>query len=584
MSSQFRDSSPRFSPPQSAQPFRSLFGGPSSQDVDLEPYPESPPGADVEQDRDEFDAIMGDVPMVDDNQSDVTYHASDEDESEPDFTTRVKKKHKHQTTRDKPISPPSSPVYRSNRFRGPDSTWRKLTAEERQNAQALETIRARDLTAHLYNSYALRVRGRERGRRTARRDEQLDELQTFVPPKRWTAWPMPADEVPRAEERLRKAEDDAWTLRMPPDPRDSADLEESVMAIMLKTAKDRFGAREWERTRAVPRSREPSASQFDNDDERESTSYEGDVKSDPEFVDGAELHPVVQADDDKSRRQLRPISRNILTQFDRLLMGLHHAQIGGAAGDSSGSEGQTDTESIASGTSSPRKRGRSNAAARSQSRGRKRTRRSSHSTKSTNSRSRSARPSARSHTRRGPGHRGRSRGQSADRLRQGLRDWSEVLGIAAMVGWPPAVVMRAAKRCSSLFGEDMAFQKFHEGKVEKVKESEEEHVRYIERESEPEPDSPPPSPSSSRPSRSHSRAASIKRETTSGRASPANSAVSSGKGKGQHRKQDLVCPLKSCPRHKNGFSRTWNLNLHMKRVHPNYRPRDNSRTPIKIDE
>lgn len=551
--------------------------------MDLEPYPASPPGADVEGGRDEFDAIMGDVPMMDDNQSDATYHASDEDESELGSSARVKKKHKPQTTRDKPISPPSSPAYRSNRFRGPDSTWRKLTAEERQNAQALETIRARDLTAHLYNSYALRVRGRERGRMSARRDEQLDELETFVPPKRWTAWPMPADEVPRADERFRKAEDDAWTLRMPPDPRDSADLEESVMAIMLKTAKDRFGAREWERTRAISQSREPTPSQVDNDVERASTGYEGDVKSDPEFVDGAELRPVVQADDDKSRRQLRPISRNILTQFDRLLMGLHHAQVGGTGGDSSGSEGQTDTESMASGTSSPRKRGRSNEAARSQSRGRKRTRRSSHSTNSTNSRSRSLRPSARNPTRPGPGHRGRSRGQYADRLRQGLRDWSEVLGIAAMVGWSPAVVIRAAKRCSALFGEDMAFQKFHEGKVEKVKEDEE-HVRYIESESEPEPESPPPSPSASGPSRSHSRAASIKQESTSRRASPANSGVSSGKGKGQHRKQDLVCPLKSCPRHKNGFSRTWNLNLHMKRVHPNYRPRDNSRTPIKIDE
>ena len=586
MSSQFRDSSPRFSPPQSTQPFLSLFGGPSSQDVDLEPYPESQPGADAEEDRDEFDVIMGDVPLMDDNQSDATYHASDEDESEPDSSARLKKKHKPQTiSRENPISPPSSPAYRSNRFRGPESTWRKLTAEERQNAQALETIRARDLTAHLYNSYALRVRGRERGRRAARRDEQLEELETFVPPKRWTAWPMPADEVPRADERFRKAEDDAWTLRMPPDPRDSADLEESVMAIMLKSAKNRFGAREWERKRMVPRSREPSASQVDNDDGRESTGYEGDLKSDPEFVDGAELRPVVQADDDKSRQQLRPMSRNILTQFDRLLMGLHHAQIGGTGGDSSGSEGQTDTESMASGTSSPRKRGRSNESARSQSRGRKRTRRSSHSRNSTNSRSRSLRPSARNAIRPGLGHRGRSRGQSADRLRQGLRDWSEVLGIAAMVGWPPAVVMRTAKRCSALFGEDMAFQKFHEGKVDKVKEDEEENVRYIESESEPEPDSPPPpSPSASGPSRSHSRAASIKRETTSGRASPANSGVSSGKGKGQHRKQDLVCPLKSCRRHTNGFSRTWNLNLHMKRVHPNYRPRDNSRTPIKIDE
>lgn len=37
----------------------------------------------------------------------------------------------------------------------------------------------------------------------------------------------------------------------------------------------------------------------------------------------------------------------------------------------------------------------------------------------------------------------------------GLRDWSEVLGIASLIGWDPAVIDRARHRCRDLFGEDM---------------------------------------------------------------------------------------------------------------------------------
>jgi hypothetical protein len=50
------------------------------------------------------------------------------------------------------------------------------------------------------------------------------------------------------------------------------------------------------------------------------------------------------------------------------------------------------------------------------------------------------------------------------------------------------------------------------------------------------------------------------------------------KGKGNHRKTDIICPIKRCSRHRNGFSRTWNLNLHMKRVHPGYTPGDRERS------
>ena len=40
----------------------------------------------------------------------------------------------------------------------------------------------------------------------------------------------------------------------------------------------------------------------------------------------------------------------------------------------------------------------------------------------------------------------------------GLRDWSDVLGVASMVGWEPEAVGRAAARCSTLFGEGISFR------------------------------------------------------------------------------------------------------------------------------
>jgi hypothetical protein len=49
------------------------------------------------------------------------------------------------------------------------------------------------------------------------------------------------------------------------------------------------------------------------------------------------------------------------------------------------------------------------------------------------------------------------------------RDWSEVLGVASLTGWNPAVIDRAAKRCSALFGERILFRKMPEtaaGKAE----------------------------------------------------------------------------------------------------------------------
>ncbi|EDP50196.1 hypothetical protein KXW98_004645 [Aspergillus fumigatus] len=591
MSSVFGSQPPRFSPPQSAQPYRSIFGGPSSQDVtDLEPYPETQQGGN-RPDQHDSDVDMEDVPLTEiDHSDDETYFESEDDGSVSDDEAsndgdsyKLAKKQAAvlpSSSKQHPDSPPSSPSYRPNRFRGPESTWRKLTFEDRQNAQALEELRARDLAAHLYNAFALRVRAREIARQALESDKQLDETEAFVPPKRWTAWPVPATEVPRPGEHLRRQIDDEWTLRMPPDPRPSAELEESIIAIMLKTAKDRFQARDWTTKGVGPNQKQRARSMSQTNDE--TTGIESEWECDIDTTDAMELRPVVQADDDKSRRQLRPLTRNILTRFDQLLMGLHHARKGGMTGDdSSASEWQSDTESAASNASHSRKRRKGEKGERSQSRGRKRSRRSSVRATSTTGRSRSVLASSA----RTPSHsRGRSfdrdRRRSASRIRRGLRDWSEVLGVASIIGLPHAAVMRTARRCAALFGEDMEFRTFSEGQLQHSKEGDVNKWEYVENETdESEPEQIVPSPPSRTQSRkSRSRAASTI-GSTSRPSSPTSEAAGSTqrlKGKGQHRKQDIVCPVKSCPRHIDGFTRTWNLNLHMKRMHAGYRSRSAS--------
>lgn len=45
---------------------------------------------------------------------------------------------------------------RPNRWRGPASTWRSLTTDERGTAQSLDLLRNQDLALHLYCAFALR--------------------------------------------------------------------------------------------------------------------------------------------------------------------------------------------------------------------------------------------------------------------------------------------------------------------------------------------------------------------------------------------------------------------------------------------
>ncbi|OTA57543.1 hypothetical protein K449DRAFT_437411 [Hypoxylon sp. EC38] len=54
-------------------------------------------------------------------------------------------------------------------------------------------------------------------------------------------------------------------------------------------------------------------------------------------------------------------------------------------------------------------------------------------------------------------------GPGPSKTRVGLRDWRDVLGAAALAGFPAAALDRAARRCADLFGQSMALQTLIEG-------------------------------------------------------------------------------------------------------------------------
>lgn len=493
----------------------------------------------------------------------------------------------------------SPPLYRPHRFKGPDSTWRKLTREERDNAEALEAMRAKDLAAHLFNAFALRKRARDRTHgRIGQHGVQGDEMHDFfTPPPRWGAWPMLASEVPRANGSSRVAEgktygdadDGAWTLRMPCDLRPSAELEECLIAFFQKVAKERFNARGWRRVRVADRRRRPaSASSQPEDDDSNSNNnninnnntdeYETELNSEPDPADAGPLRPVVQADDDKARWQLRPLARRILAEVDKLLTGLHHAQkatVGyenGFAGEWLSDSGSQTTTSVSPGRQTSTRRGLS----RSQSRGRRRSRKDSSGSKSASCR-RLLSDKATAHVKQdlSAARRSQSRGrtsneprrQSSSRARQGLRDWSDVLGIAALTGWPAEVVMRASERCAHLFGEDMMFRTFKEGKVRVQQKGESawawEYVESHDDNDDEDDEDDEDEDENDQASPVHT----AKRTTPLSASEQLSRAASAPEARQNGPHDHLVCPITTCPRHCAGFSRLWNLRQHMKRMH-----------------
>ena len=392
---------------------------------------------------------------------------------------------------------------RPNKHYGPPSTWRNWTTAERELTASLQQLTADDLSVHLYNAFHLKIRSRRLlGPNTKQHREVSEGVNAWIPPRVWTAWPLPPGTVPR--ERCNpswEAEIVSPSHRYARSHISSHALKEILVGYVLKKARERLLARDSESEESNTSSEEQElGNEFEQSEgnreslaaslpEDESTEPVGGPSAGPEVgddtkgatqnanatreledftsptdncVDQGSSDPVPDAmlDDDQASEILEPALNHVLAKLNSLLMGIHHARSAYVGPIDSASESQKDVDEPRQFYRGKRKRSRSR-----QTRGRPQSWDESAAgdnvdsiqgmkTTST-SRARNYRPTSSR----------RKTSRFRDRTsRFGLRDWSDVLGIASMTGWEAAVVGRAATRCAALFHEGISFRTLTEGR------------------------------------------------------------------------------------------------------------------------
>lgn len=365
----------------------------------------------------------------------------DADGSDSSQESSVEMCHSSREESDALSTPSASPNPLSslpNVHRGAPSTWRRWTASERGLAASLDRLNAKDLAVHLFNAFALGKRAKNLKSRNEANAGVSEHA--WSPPKSWTAWPLPPALVPTEDEGL-QWESESYlngpTISKKNNPREV--LEDILIGHLQKVAKERF---------LKEHSRDASLNLPEVDfDEEEGLDL---------------LEPVVMADDDLARDLTEPTVHHALAKLDGLLTALHHARYAYVATEGSAS----DSHDNMSGRKVQQKR---KSARESRPKG-------SRSGKNKNSTSINPSPSQADSELSGSeqpspspsrnGEQSDSRNQKTKtpkrRKRYGLRDWSDIIGIAAMTGWEPKTVHRAAARCSSLFEEGMKFRTLEE--------------------------------------------------------------------------------------------------------------------------
>ena len=466
---------------------------------------------------------------------------------------------------------------RPNKYHGPPSTWRSWTEPERLLAASLDQIRAADLSIHLYNAHAMKRRlrtkeqqntvpswgSKERWVRTRDNSEETPDDEGgdpfFLPPKVWTAWPIPLDEVPRdGGEKLRRwGEDEQWTLSREGSGMPSEDLQELLVAEVLRQAKESYRHRKWgssEEELSVG----PGNGEVFRKEARESSTSAGDSHDDTfGYKKSRSMKPLIMADDDQAREILKPTIRHILSKLDDLLVGLHHArQAYLPTGDDTASETQTDVEGVSPAPRKRKARPRRKPSMILKNQGETSldaepaagldTDSDSNFIPSTKQSSSSpTRPRSRKRRRSPLSPRSASISRQKRQKRLGLRDWSDVLGVASMVGFDAKVVERAAERCTRLFGEGISFRTLQEGKEGDIE----------------------------------TEVVNGKRRNVSSHAQEErNPKVADEQKRPLQLGADglYYCPWKYCRRSEVGFSRVWNAKKHMKEIHDDRRSHNNN--------
>ena len=299
--------------------------------------------------------------------SNLEPHESDSDEYHRP-RIRSKRKGKERATENENAPQLETTFDRSNRFYGPPSTWLSWTQSERETIKALDQERNENLSAHLYvahkiTRYARSIQQTKSRRGGARHASSTDDDEArrvgekpFVPPKVWTAWPMPPEQVPRLFHTTGILDaNDPLTIQGPQDTRPSAELEGCLIATMTRNARQIWESREWDDDRsqangsAPPRNANtggipPESSQQASKPNHSQT--EGESNSPPIFISSQPQpqhqspsphshpqyparpapHPNPLTDTYRAHTLLLPTTRHLLSQLDHLLLALHRMQ------------------------------------------------------------------------------------------------------------------------------------------------------------------------------------------------------------------------------------------------------------------
>ena len=358
----------------------------------------------------------------------------------------------------------TSPL-RPNKFRGPPSTWRNRTATERDLAASLDQLQAKDLSVHLYNSFKLKQRDRNRDPawqgRASKTSGEKDPGHKWTPPKVWTAWPLPPDIVPREHYEQRWVDDVFPSVQQRSIARRPGQyLQDMLVAQVLRIAKERFHERQ---SGFAPESKTTTRAQG-----QQSESFGEDLNASfgaEQDVESPGQKSVVMADDQRASEILQPTVQHMMTRLDDLLMGLHHARNTYLpAGDSdSEAHGQTSKRSKSRGRPQKKIQEQRDAEVGVEA-GHDVLDDTSSDSDDYNPRRKNSGSQRRIQHQKSSLRRSHSQKFNDRKGRLGLRDWSDVLGIASMIGWHQKVISSTTARCATIFEEGIKFRSLHEGK------------------------------------------------------------------------------------------------------------------------
>ena len=157
----------------------------------------------------------------------------------------------------------SPPALEDNSTHAPTikpQSWRRWTAPDRELAASLEDVESADLAAHLYNTHHLKRRLRlsaehtselkswqskdawlKKGQELQYQDPLTQDLETeLIPPKPWSAWPLPPHQLRSDDFSTRGTEDCevGWHVNSWVDHDSGETMREEILALFLRTAKE----------------------------------------------------------------------------------------------------------------------------------------------------------------------------------------------------------------------------------------------------------------------------------------------------------------------------------------------------------